>query len=128
MDNLIHQYSEEGNIAGIQQELDNGVDVNIQDRQGYTPLHYASKSGNREAILFLINNRAVVNSRNNMNQTPLLLACCRSRDVESVRILLDNGAEIDVCDIWGERPIMTNKDCNDLLSSYSSLDIKEPDL
>ena len=35
----IHDAAEAGDLAGVQAELDKGVDVNATDAAGWTPLH-----------------------------------------------------------------------------------------
>ena len=42
MDVLIHNYAEDGNIAGVRDELAKNVDIETRDeRDGYTPLMHA---------------------------------------------------------------------------------------
>ncbi len=38
----IHDAARNGDLAGVQAELDKGVDVNATDMIGRTPLHYAA--------------------------------------------------------------------------------------
>ena len=44
----IHDAVMNGNLVGVQAELDKGVDVNAKDGGGYTPLHHAASRGHKE--------------------------------------------------------------------------------
>ena len=49
----IHDAAKHGNLAGVQVELDKGVDVNEVDRGFYnlTPLHWAKSKGVAELLI-----------------------------------------------------------------------------
>jgi len=44
----IHDAAKNGDLAGVQAELDKGADVNAKNENGGTPLLYATLSGHRE--------------------------------------------------------------------------------
>ena len=44
----IHDPAKNGDLAGVQAELDKGADVNAKNENGGTPLLYATLSGHRE--------------------------------------------------------------------------------
>jgi len=67
----IHDAAEAGDLAGVQAELDKGVDVNATDAAGWTPLHYAAGSGHKEVTELLITNGADVNAKDDDGETPL---------------------------------------------------------
>ena len=71
--------------------LKNGARVN-QKQSGDTPLHYAARGNSAETAALLLKNGARVNAKSR-GETPLHLAKLGS-NVE--RILLDNGAKIDL--------------------------------
>ncbi len=61
LDVLIHDYAEDGNIAGVADELARNVDIEVQDkrrgrRSRYTPLMYAvtSAKAGPEMVRFLL--------------------------------------------------------------------------
>ena len=68
----IHVAAEDGDLAGVQAELDKGVDVNVNNKLvgsgGGTPLHYATTKAIAE---LLIANGADVNAKVNDGRTPL---------------------------------------------------------
>ena len=71
----------------------NDVNINFQDCDGLAPLHWAASQGS-DAVKLLLDAGAIVDIRNNRNQTPLHLGAEKgSRKV--VRILLKTGADVN---------------------------------
>jgi len=87
--------SRNGDLARVQQMLENGAEINSQDVfDDYTPLHYAIGSGNTELVRFLIQKGADIEHDNNtVHQTPLATAVLASR-IEIIELLLEAGANI----------------------------------
>ncbi|MDP7178953.1 MAG: ankyrin repeat domain-containing protein, partial [Verrucomicrobiota bacterium] len=50
----IHDAAEEGDLAGVQAELDKGANVNAKNQNGATPLHRAAWFGHKEIVQLLI--------------------------------------------------------------------------
>ena len=50
----IHDAAKSGDIAGVQAELDKGVDVNAKSDDEWTPLRYAAANGHKEIAELLI--------------------------------------------------------------------------
>jgi ankyrin repeat protein len=88
--NAIHRYSREGNLKGVQHELDSGADVDVQCPFRASPLHYASKAGHAEIVKLLLDCGADIESRDEMGITPLVDASTYGH-YDVVRILLDYG-------------------------------------
>ena len=51
----------QGQADQVENLLDAGADVNFQDRDGYTPLHLASRRNHLRVVKLLIDNGANVN-------------------------------------------------------------------
>ncbi len=64
-----------GNTSLIQMLLLHGMDPNVQDENGDTALHHATRGKHLEAIKILLQNRAFVNVRSQNRETSLILAC-----------------------------------------------------
>jgi len=71
--------------------LDRGVQVNLQDSEGNTALHYAAVQGNTKTIKILLNHQAKLEIMNNKNETPLMVAC-RFEQKDAMAVLIENGA------------------------------------
>ncbi len=69
----VHTAAINGDLVGVQAELDKGVDVNAKDEFGSTPLHPATYSGHKEVVELLIANGANVNTKD-QGWTPLDIA------------------------------------------------------
>ena len=84
------------NMETINFLLNKGADVNLQDRNGQSALHFASL----DICYWLIQNLADVNMCDNHNCTPLMLAS-RNSDFKKVVMLIENGAKVDLQDVDG---------------------------
>ena len=65
----IHDAARNGDLAGVQAELDKGVDVSAKTVDGWTPLHFAAwvdvigRGGHKEVAELLISKGADVNAK-----------------------------------------------------------------
>ena len=59
----IHDAAKNGDLAGVQAELDKGVDVNAKREGGSTPLHGAAEGGHGETVKLLIAAGADLNAK-----------------------------------------------------------------
>ena len=74
--------------------IDNGVDVNVKDKDCFTPLHCAAQQGHTEIVELLIAKEANVDATDMMGETPLHAAVL-SGHKEVVVALLAGGANVD---------------------------------
>ncbi|WP_174516142.1 ankyrin repeat domain-containing protein [Wolbachia endosymbiont of Cardiocondyla obscurior] len=87
----------DGSEALGQSILENGEDINAQDKDGMTPLHWAVADNNKELAKLLIKHRADVDARNRDKHTPLHYAAVHGY-VEIAKYLIDNGAKVNAQD------------------------------
>ncbi|MGC9367824.1 MAG: ankyrin repeat domain-containing protein, partial [bacterium] len=86
--------------------------INSTDSDGRTPLHIASWQGRVDIIEDLIKNGANVNEKDLANnETPLFYGIEEER---VVRVLLENGAEVNIADFEGETPLLEASRNNDV--------------
>lgn len=86
-----------GHVACVQLLIDHGANVNSQDMNGQTALHYLAASGSFECVKMLINRGANVNLRNKYRMTALHFA-----ESECVQLLIDHGANVNQQSMNGE--------------------------
>ena len=83
--------------------------VNTQDKNGRTPLHFATWEENADAVRFLLSRGADVNARDNWGRTPLLTAIYEEilvpNRVPTVTLLLEHGADVHAKDKLGHTPL-----------------------
>ncbi|MAX20551.1 MAG: hypothetical protein CMJ60_00030 [Planctomycetaceae bacterium] len=84
-----------GDIKDVKKYLDKGVNVNLQDEPGMTPLHHAVNGNwngtNLETIELLISRGANVNAIDDTHHTPLHM--CNNKEI--AELLIDSGANVN---------------------------------
>ena len=78
--------------------------INHQDTNGFTALHYACDEGNFKIVEILINAHCRVNIKNNHKQTPLHLSAIRGY-FDISRKLIQSGAQLNVEDLDKNTPL-----------------------
>ena len=84
--------------------LEHGVDVNVQDFGGKTPLHAVARIGRMEVMRVLLEHGAIIDAEDKTGGTPLHEAV-EHGDVEVMRVLLGHGANIGAEDKTGRTPL-----------------------
>ena len=84
----------------VQKWLESGVDPNVADKDGWTPLHVAARTGDAEITRILLQAGADVNVANKMGRFALRIATDGGH-IETVRVLLDFGADVNAADVVG---------------------------
>jgi len=104
-DTLFKKAVADGNLVEIIKFIDNGIDINAEDRNKNVPLHFAFFNSNSEKVLKeLIRNEAKVNIQNSFGVAPIHLAILHNSSA-MVKPLLDNGANPNVQTLNGFKPL-----------------------
>jgi ankyrin repeat protein len=103
----LHWAAERGDAELTALLLKSGASVTAETRIGrHTPLHVAARHGNAAIVRALVNAHAAVNALTTTGAAPLHFAAA-SGDSESIKVLLDHGAEIDIREPqWSQTPLM----------------------
>ena len=99
----IHTAAKNGDLAGVQAELDKGVDVNASGN-GQSPLHLAAIMGHVEVTELLIASGADLEGTDKYGNTPLHYAAHHGRK-ETTKLLIAKGVDVNAKDEDGETPL-----------------------
>jgi ankyrin repeat protein len=72
--------------------LEHGADINVQDEDGWTPLHWASMNGALEVVRLLLEHGSEVEAKHNGGKTTLQVAVDRGH-AEVVELLREHGSK-----------------------------------
>jgi ankyrin repeat protein len=100
------------NLPAVDALLAKGVEVN---RPGWTALHYAAASGSNDIVRRLLDKSAYIDAESPNKTTPLMMAV-RGGHIQTVKLLMDEGADatlknelgmnaIDFAEHFGQRDI-----------------------
>eukprot|EP00742_Colponemidia_sp_Colp-10_P006201 GILJ01006643.1.p1 GENE.GILJ01006643.1~~GILJ01006643.1.p1 ORF type:complete len:1057 (+),score=103.81 GILJ01006643.1:402-3173(+) len=101
---LMYLAASEGCLGIVKGLLEAGAEVNICDRDGYTPLLVAVRENQAEAVHLLVKHGADVNVGAGGLGTPLLFAVS-AMDVNMVNCFLQAGADVRLKDADGNTPL-----------------------
>ncbi|WP_337790815.1 ankyrin repeat domain-containing protein [Mannheimia pernigra] len=78
----------------IEHLISKGLDVNAQDCYGMTPLHYAMRSRNVDAVIALLNAGADPNIENKDQVIPLSMIGAVPKELELIELMLKKGGNV----------------------------------
>jgi ankyrin repeat protein len=85
----------DGNRDCVTELIDSDPSIlDLQDEHGYTTLHIAAKSGQKEIVEFLLSRYASIDLANNFDSPPLTTAA-QFGNSKIVELLLDDGADLE---------------------------------
>jgi len=108
----IHKAAKEGNIEAVKQHIAAGTDVNAKDRkEGWTPLYWAVRAGQKEIAELLIEVGAYLNAKSGtLECTPLYRAIFlhssrKGSSREFTELLIAKGADVNLSNKDGTTPL-----------------------
>jgi ankyrin repeat protein len=118
----IWRLAEKNNCEFVNQILEDGIDVDIQDSDGFTPLIWASTSGAVDMVCMLLEWGANINFKDKFGWTSLIWAA-HNGHFDVVENLLNNGADTSIRTKQGETAAVCARnghfdDIADLLENY----------
>lgn len=95
-----------GNIPAMQKALDNWADIDAYSSpmQDNFALYSAAENGQLDAVKYLIEHGAHVNTSTHYGETPLH-AAARNGNADIINYLLDHGAQINKTTSWKMTPL-----------------------
>lgn len=81
-----------------------GADVNLEDKLGNTPLHFAATLEQKDIVELLLKHGANINALNHAGRSALFEAVRLHRQ-QIVKVLLSHGAEVNLMDKLGFTPL-----------------------
>src|SRR5271157_4651140 len=94
-----------GDKEAVASLIAKGANVNAKDKDGYTPLIWASQYSKIEMVNLLLVKGADVNAKTNNGNTALIIASHEGR-TEIIRFLLEKGADVNAKDNDGFTPLI----------------------
>lgn len=79
-----------GNLTAVRALLDKGAEPN---QTGWTALHYAASIGNNDIVGLLLDRSAYIDAESPNQTTPIMMAA-RGGHILTVKLLLDEGADV----------------------------------
>ena len=93
-----------GDLKPLERALEAGLDPNVREPNGSTPLIIAAMWGQTSVVSFLVENKAKLNIQNNQGTTALHVAAFFGYP-EAVELLLAAGAASDIRNDDGQTPL-----------------------
>jgi ankyrin repeat protein len=95
--------AKENNLSEVRRLLSEGADVNVKDRHGGTPLHWACSYGHVQVFKELVEHGADIEAETSNGVTPLHLACWNDHLAAVIELLNPDDSNGTTTTILGKR-------------------------
>ncbi|MFP3025404.1 MAG: ankyrin repeat domain-containing protein, partial [Wolbachia sp.] len=122
--------AEKGDLEKVRDSIRQGANVNVQGRQGWTPVFWAIQKNNFNIVELLLDNSADIKVKDNEGWTPLHWAVQLDL-LNMVKYLAEKGADIDALTADGRTPLDIvreklrvngkNEECSDVVQCLEKL-------
>jgi ankyrin repeat protein len=93
-----------GDLARVKNFVEQGTDVDTKDELGWTPLYWATSTGQEDVAEFLIAKGANVNAKTN-DGTTILHQAAKAGAGELVKLFISRGADVNAKNKYGNTPL-----------------------
>lgn len=101
----LHHAARMGDATAVETALSRGIDVDIRDDDGETPLHWAAASSGTEGVVeVLLRHGADVDATSRAYGRTPLHSAAQFGNADAARVLLSAGASVDVRDVGNATP------------------------
>ena len=90
----------DNNLDAFKKEFENGTDVNLQNKYGWTPLHIAIRRDRRDMVTYLLDKGADIDKVDGVGWTPLMEAVMDDMP-ELCALLIEKGADVTIANKRG---------------------------
>ncbi len=101
----IHMAACAGDLAKVQEFIEQGTAVDANDAAGWTALVWAVNAGQTDVAEFLINNNANVNVKYGRQNQSLLHSAIQTDSVKLIELLIEKGINVNVKNRAGQTPL-----------------------
>jgi len=95
-----HDAAAQGNIDSLKQHLEQGIDINVRNRQKRTAILIAAMNDQYEAVQFLVDAGANVDLQDETCFNPFLYGCINNK-LELVKMMIKANTDIDLLTRFG---------------------------
>jgi ankyrin repeat protein len=108
----------DNDLAAFKQEFENGIDMDLQNEYGWTPLHIAIRRGRKDMVEYLWEQGADINKVDNVGWTPLMEAVMDDMP-EICAFLIEKGADVTIAnERGGTAAMLVQKFGRDSMAKY----------
>ena len=87
-------------LEAFKKEFENGIDLNLQNKYGWTPLHIAIRRDRRDMVTYLLEQGADIDRVDGVGWTPLMEAVMDDMP-ELCAFLIEKGADVTIANQRG---------------------------
>jgi ankyrin repeat protein len=95
----------DNNLVALEKEIEEGTDVNLQNKYGWTLLHIAIRRDRRDMVAYLLEKGADINKVDGVGWTPLMEAVMDDM-TELCAFLVEKGADVTIANERGATAAM----------------------
>ena len=90
----------DNDLEAFKQEFESGMDLDIQNKYGWTPLHIAIRRDRRDMVSYLLDHGADIDKVDGVGWTPLMEAVMDDMP-EICALLIEKGADVTIANQRG---------------------------